>query len=266
MVPLFQRPYTWGEKQWKTLWEDLVDFYDLDPTDQKSTHFMGAIVTMPARSVPVGVSKFLVIDGQQRLTTIAVLMAAIRDALSPTEPAYRRIQTHYLTNEGYAGTDHLKLLPTQADRPLFSPLVESPGAEVPASGFRKAYDYFRSRFKTTAFALHGNEHLAHHFQCLSLAGSLHLVDHRSTDETGAYSVHTNAASCILESCTLRQTDHAMLRRVIRPALIAPDETSQRGTVDDGATPLFAHHLQLEFHAAPNAPQIDRHDAVVVIAR
>lgn len=148
MVPLFQRPYTWGEKQWKTLWEDLVDFYDLDPTDQKSTHFMGAIVTMPARSVPVGVSKFLVIDGQQRLTTIAVLMAAIRDALSPTEPAHRRIQTHYLTNEGYAGTDHLKLLPTQADRPSFSPLVESPGGEVPTSGFRKAYDYFRSRFKT----------------------------------------------------------------------------------------------------------------------
>ena len=128
MVPLFQRPYTWGEKQWKTLWEDIVDFYDLDPSDQRSTHFMGAIVTMPARSVPVGVSKFLVIDGQQRLTTIAILMCAIRDALKlePNEPAYRRIQTHYLTNEGYPGTDHLKLLPTQSDRPSFAPLIESP--------------------------------------------------------------------------------------------------------------------------------------------
>jgi uncharacterized protein with ParB-like and HNH nuclease domain len=111
--------------------------------DQKSTHFMGAIVTMTARTVPVGVSKFLVIDGQQRLTTVAILMCAIRDALNPDEPACRRIQTHYLTNEGYPGTDHLKLLPTQADRPSFAPLIESPGIEQPSSAFRKAYEYPR---------------------------------------------------------------------------------------------------------------------------
>jgi hypothetical protein len=156
MVPLFQRPYTWGEKQWKTLWEDIVDFYDLDPADQRSTHFMGAIVTMPARSVPVWVSKFLVIDGQQRLTTIAILMSAIRDALNPSEPAYRRVQTHYLTNEGYPGTDHLKLLPTQADRFSFAPIMENPGVEMPASSFRKAYEYFRSRFKTLSENESGN--------------------------------------------------------------------------------------------------------------
>jgi len=67
LVPLFQRPYTWADKQWQTLWEDILSFYDCEDNDLKSTHFMGAIVTMPARSVPVGVSKFLVIDGQQRL-------------------------------------------------------------------------------------------------------------------------------------------------------------------------------------------------------
>src|SRR5450755_4940114 len=79
LVPLFQRPYTWAERQWRTLWEDVVSFYGSDPSEKKSTHFMGAVVTMPARSVPVGVSKFLVIDGQQRLTTISVLMCAVRD-------------------------------------------------------------------------------------------------------------------------------------------------------------------------------------------
>ncbi|MBV8709444.1 MAG: DUF262 domain-containing protein, partial [Acidobacteriaceae bacterium] len=67
LVPLFQRPYTWADKQWQTLWEDILSFYDCEDNDLKSTHFMGAIVTMPARRVPVGVSKFLVIDGQQRL-------------------------------------------------------------------------------------------------------------------------------------------------------------------------------------------------------
>ena len=56
VVPLFQRQYSWKDKQWKTLWDDLMLFYEADSRGQ---YFMGAIVTMPARSVPVGVSKFL---------------------------------------------------------------------------------------------------------------------------------------------------------------------------------------------------------------
>jgi uncharacterized protein with ParB-like and HNH nuclease domain len=81
VVPLFQRPYTWSEKQWRTLWDDVMVFYPADDVNDKATHFMGAVVTMPARSVPVGVSKFVIIDGQQRLTTISLLMCAVRDAL-----------------------------------------------------------------------------------------------------------------------------------------------------------------------------------------
>ena len=99
VVPLFQRPYTWSEKQWRTLWEDVMVFYPVDDANDKATHFMGAVVTMPARSVPVGVSKFLIIDGQQRLTTISILMCAVRDMLSPEQQgARRRIQQFYLTN------------------------------------------------------------------------------------------------------------------------------------------------------------------------
>jgi len=90
LVPLFQRPYTWGERQWRTLWEDVLAFYGRQGADPNSTHFMGAVVTMPARSVPVGVSKFLVIDGQQRLTTIATLLCAIRDELKPADQVQRR--------------------------------------------------------------------------------------------------------------------------------------------------------------------------------
>ena len=92
---------------------------------------MGAIVTMPARSVPVGVSKFLVIDGQQRLTTIALLLCAIRDALGESEQIARRIQNHYLTNDGYEGTDFLKFLPTQGDRQSYIPLIQRLTNQVP---------------------------------------------------------------------------------------------------------------------------------------
>ena len=131
LVPLFQRPYTWTDKQWQTLWEDILSFYDCEDNDLKSTHFMGAIVTMPARSVPVGVSKFLVIDGQQRLTTIALLLCAIRDALGESEQIARRIQNYYLTNDGYEGTDFLKFLPTQGDRQSYIPLIQRLTNQVP---------------------------------------------------------------------------------------------------------------------------------------
>jgi len=144
LVPLFQRPYTWAEKQWKTLWEDIIAFYDLAEDDTKSTHFMGAVVTMPARSVPVGVSKFMVIDGQQRLTTIAILMCAIRDRFSATDQTWRRIQNHYLTNDGCEGTDLFKLLPTQGDRAAYSPIIQA-ALNPPESRFKTAYDYFLRR-------------------------------------------------------------------------------------------------------------------------
>ena len=148
IVPLFQRPYTWGERQWRTLWEDIFNFYGHEG-EAKSTHFMGAVVTMPARSVPVGVSKFLVIDGQQRLTTIALLLCAIRDGLPATETtAQRRIQNHYLTNDGFEDLDFFKLLPTQADRLAYSPLIHRSASATPESQFKKAYDFFRRRLRS----------------------------------------------------------------------------------------------------------------------
>ena len=104
---------------------------------------------MPARgSVPVGISKFLVIDGQQRLTTIALLMCAIRDSLSAEDQIQkRRVQKFYLTNEDYPDTEFFKLLPTQGDREAYFPLIKGDGSPVPDSQFKKAYDFFRRRLR-----------------------------------------------------------------------------------------------------------------------
>lgn len=143
VVPLFQRPYSWTEKQWKTLWDDLMTFYE---PDSSGRHFMGAIVTMPARSVPVGVSKFLMIDGQQRLTTIAILLCAIRDRLEASNQVHRkRIQQFYLTNDGFEGDDFYKLLPTQADRPAFQALVQNRATAIDESRFKLAHAFFSKR-------------------------------------------------------------------------------------------------------------------------
>ena len=65
IVPLFQRPYSWTEKHWKTLWADVVE---QSQQEDGRPHFFGSIVTAPAKSVPQGVGKYLLIDGQQRIT------------------------------------------------------------------------------------------------------------------------------------------------------------------------------------------------------
>lgn len=114
IIPLFQRPYTWNQSNWQTLWDDVLVQYELDTNN---THFMGAIVSVPARSVPVGVSKFLIIDGQQRLTTFSLLLCALRDSLDKNSAA--RIQEVYLTNRFRDIDDTLKFVPTQADRTTY---------------------------------------------------------------------------------------------------------------------------------------------------
>ncbi len=88
LVPLFQRPYEWGPREWEALWTDLLEQYERADEEVVASHFTGAIVTAPARSVPVGVSKYLVIDGQQRLTTVAILICAMRSFLDPETPNY----------------------------------------------------------------------------------------------------------------------------------------------------------------------------------
>ncbi len=141
VIPLFQRPYEWKPKNWEVLWEDVLERYE---ASTEASHFMGAIVTMPARSVPVGVAKHLVIDGQQRLTTLALLLCAIRDELPPTaKKEHDRIQDFYLTNAGYDGWDYFKLLPTQDDRDGFRVLVTAAEAGAhSATQMQNAYRFF----------------------------------------------------------------------------------------------------------------------------
>lgn len=121
LIPLFQRPYSWEPRDWNTLWADLMAQYN--PEDRAS-HFMGAIVTVPVKSVPVGVGKHLVIDGQQRLTTLSLLLAAIRDkATSEDDTPTEGIIGDFLTNRHYPAPDDLKLVPTQVDRAAYNGVI-----------------------------------------------------------------------------------------------------------------------------------------------
>jgi hypothetical protein len=113
---------------------------------------MGSIVTVPTRSVPEGVSKFLLIDGQQRLTTLQILLAAIRDTTRelPGSKVSDKLDASYLVNRYEDGLDHFKLLPTQTngDRDAFLTVLKAGPLEDSTSLIAKAYRWFSKRLKS----------------------------------------------------------------------------------------------------------------------
>ena len=96
IVPLFQRPYVWNEEnQWEPLWQDVVRVTErllADPDGKHQPHFLGAVVLQQLQN-PVGsLQARTVIDGQQRLTTLQLLLDALHAellAVGATQPAMR---------------------------------------------------------------------------------------------------------------------------------------------------------------------------------
>lgn len=119
VIPLFQRVYCWQKSDWNELWRDLLDIYDFNSSHE---HFMGAIVTLPVNLQPHGVNKFVLIDGQQRLTTVFVILAAIRDLVIGDELS-EKINELYLINKFGKKINRLKLLPTVADKEVFQSII-----------------------------------------------------------------------------------------------------------------------------------------------
>ena len=140
-VPLYQRTYTWIERNLEQLWSDIVDQALLAEEGRDGTHFLGSIVLAPSPMNEAAFTRLLVIDGQQRLTTLLIALIAVRDHMATTDPRQReRIDELYLVNKWRSGTgDYLKLLPTQTDRPSFDALVRG----THDGGNDKIYETYR---------------------------------------------------------------------------------------------------------------------------
>lgn len=129
VVPLFQRPYVWGEEeQWAPLWEDIAATFDRREDEEVPPHFLGAIVLEQKRGALGSLEVREVIDGQQRLTTLQILIAALRDSYV-AEGVKTRLLSHLtktLVNDAdyVEGPDEeFKLWPTNRDRGAYAEVM-----------------------------------------------------------------------------------------------------------------------------------------------
>lgn len=131
-IPPFQRPYVWNEEdQWAPLWDDIIRVSESHLRDEGQpvrAHFLGAIVFQLNQATSAGLTTHEVIDGQQRLTTIQVLLHAVRAVLAERgheseaqllEELTRNSQPEFAKTEG-----RFKLWPSQADRQPFTAVMD----------------------------------------------------------------------------------------------------------------------------------------------
>jgi uncharacterized protein with ParB-like and HNH nuclease domain len=125
VIPIYQRTYSWTEKECRQLWDDVVRS---GRNNNISVHFIGSIVYVESGlSQVTHQAPLLVIDGQQRLTTLTLLLTALAEAVEDSEPfdgfSQRKIRNYYLLNPEETGDRHFKLLLTQTDKSTLTALL-----------------------------------------------------------------------------------------------------------------------------------------------
>lgn len=123
IIPIFQRPYSWEKEQIRTLWDDIIKLYSNINKNENATHFLGPIVRVDVSKSTVDTRKLYLIDGQQRITTLMILLACIRDKLKNDEAIVRKIESGYLLNYEESGENRYKLIPSEPDREIFRKLI-----------------------------------------------------------------------------------------------------------------------------------------------
>ncbi len=146
LIPNYQRFYSWDTEQSKRLWNDIVEMQKKG----KAGHFVGSIVNIAEQAMPTGVQKYMIIDGQQRMTTLTLLLLALRDYAikNPEDNTInsKRIDNMLLKNEYESGDERYKLLLTETDRDILMRLVEDkPIADETRSRMLENYKFFSGK-------------------------------------------------------------------------------------------------------------------------
>jgi predicted transport protein len=150
VIPVFQRDYTWTEQQCAQLWSDVL--HAADGNDSRG-HFLGSIVYVATGDSSAGFTRWLLIDGQQRLTTLTLLLTALRDHIRKTGwsgdedgPTAKRINAYFLKNVQEEGAREQKLVLRRHDHATLTAIID--GVELPdarSERVKENYESFRER-------------------------------------------------------------------------------------------------------------------------
>ncbi|EQL69986.1 DUF262 and DUF1524 domain-containing protein [Helicobacter pylori] len=126
VIPIYQRVYSWGKKHCKQLWDDIIK---TGGNDQIEGHFIGSIVFVHDGLYSTNHNELLIIDGQQRLTTITLLFTALRDYLNDEDEflekfSCQKIQNRYLINSDEKGDKKFRLILSESDKDTLLSLID----------------------------------------------------------------------------------------------------------------------------------------------
>ncbi|GAA8653858.1 DUF262 and DUF1524 domain-containing protein [Helicobacter pylori] len=119
VIPIYQRLYSWEKEQCKQLWDDIIK---IGGNDKMDGHFIGSILYVLDGNKHSG-NPLLIIDGQQRLTTITLLLTALRDHLND-EDKRKEIEDHYLINSDKDGDKKFRLILSESDKDTLLSLID----------------------------------------------------------------------------------------------------------------------------------------------
>jgi len=143
VLPIFQREYAWEEEEWQTLLDDVVDTYH-ESQNAHHEHFLGSLVVIEEDSKKTLFQSYTLVDGQQRLTSISILLCALRDSLE--NPSTVKQIDKYLLNADEHGQLRYKILPTEKyeDRRAYRAILDGNPADGLRSRIGPAYSFFVS--------------------------------------------------------------------------------------------------------------------------
>jgi uncharacterized protein with ParB-like and HNH nuclease domain len=143
-LPHFQREYAWGKENWKVLLEDI---YNICATthQQKTDHFLGSLVVINDGNRDGIIPAFKLVDGQQRLTTISLMLHALYNLIKDEQPNLATNIRPLLINQFATGSSYFKIMPTKkyGDRDSYTLLMQN-GSSPPDSQSKipEAYIFF----------------------------------------------------------------------------------------------------------------------------
>ncbi|NEC14770.1 DUF262 domain-containing protein [Streptomyces sp. SID8014] len=144
-VPLYQRTYSWQREELRQLWADVLETVaDRQQGGAAGGHFLGSVVLAPERVAAGGMRRWLVVDGQQRMTTLMLAFTALCDQFRGRGEERRaaKINDLVLVNAYQDGLDRYRLLPTQADREAFTACLDTLPKAGGAGNVGAAYRFF----------------------------------------------------------------------------------------------------------------------------